>query len=67
MLELLASAIVIHGNSSGIWSPSHPHLYPYPETPVQQVVPVQQVEERYIPERPLTDGNGNPIFPHKLR
>ena len=55
MIELLASGIIIHGNANGVWSPSHPDLFPYPES----------VEERYIPETPMTDGNGNLIFPHR--
>jgi hypothetical protein len=68
MIELLASAIVIHGNADGVWSPSHPELYPPPIFSPQLGVPsVVYTEERYIPETPMTDGNENPIFPHRLR
>ena len=63
MIELLAASIIIHGNADGVWSPSHPHQYPAPVTIVLPSIP--QVEERYIPETPMTDGNGNLIFPHK--
>ena len=62
MLELLASAVVIHGDANGVWSPSHPDLFPKPVKVQQTTTPsIPQVEERYIPDTPLTDGNGNPI------
>ena len=62
MLELLASAVVIHGDANGVWSPSHPDLFPKPVEVQQTTTPsIPQVEERYIPDTPLTDGNGNPI------
>ena len=68
MIDILASGIIIHGNANGVWSPSHPELYPPPIFSPQLGVPaVVQTEERYIPETPMTDGNGNPIFPHRLR
>jgi hypothetical protein len=68
MLELIASGIVIYGNTNGLWSPSHPELYPPPVSSPQPGVPsVVYTEEPYIPEIPMTDGNGNPIFPHRLR
>ena len=63
MIQLLATAIVIQGNTNGVWSPSHPHLFPPLVASPQTVHPsFPQEEERYIPETPLTDGNGNPII-----
>ena len=63
MLELIASAIVIHGNANGVWSPTHPLMFPPPVISPQVGVPaVVHTEERYIPETPLTDDNGNPII-----
>ena len=63
MLELIASAIILQGNANGVWSPSHPHMYPPPVISPQVGAPaVVHTEERYIPETPLTDGNGNPII-----
>lgn len=68
MIELLASGIIIHGNANGVWSPSHPEMFPPPIFSPQTGVPsFVYTEEPYIPETPLTDGNGNPIFPHRLR
>ena len=64
MIDLLASGIIIHGNANGVWSPSHPHLYPNP-IPLTVFPAAQHVEERYIPETPMTDGHGNLIFPHR--
>ena len=66
MIDILASGIILHGNTNGVWSPSHPHLYPNP-IPLTVFPLGQQVEDRYIPETSMTDGNGNPIFPHRLR
>ena len=63
MVEILASSIVILGNSSGVWSPSHPQMFPPPVISPQVGVPaVIHTEERYVPETPLTDDNGNPII-----
>ena len=28
MVELIAAGIIIQGGPTGVWSPSHPHLYP---------------------------------------
>ena len=68
MIELLASGIIIHGNANGVWSPSHPAMFPPPIFSPQFGIPsVVYIEEPYIPEIPLTDGNGNSIFPHRLR
>jgi len=62
MLELIAYGIVMFGNAEGVWSPSHPHIAPPPVISPQVGVPaVIHTEERYIPETPLTDANGNPI------
>ena len=67
MIDILAAGIILHGNANGVWSPSHPDIFPYPESHAQTISsPVRQVEERYIPETPLTDGHGNLIFPHRL-
>ncbi len=67
MINILASGIILHGNASGVWSPSHPDLYPnLTEIPLTVFPSVPQIEERYIPETPMTDGYGIPIFPHKL-
>jgi len=60
MIDLLASTIILHGNNSGVWSPSHPHLYPVSIPTL--VLPSIQMEERYIPDTPLTDGNENVII-----
>ena len=63
MIEVLASSIVILGNANGVWSPSHPHMFPPSIISPQVGVPaVVYTEERYIPETPLTDDNGNPII-----
>lgn len=32
MVELIASGIVLLGNQCGVWSPSHPELYPEQST-----------------------------------
>jgi len=61
MIDILASGIILHGNANGVWSPSHPHLYPNP-IPLTVFPSVPQMEERYIPETPLTDGKGNVII-----
>ena len=55
MIDILASGIILYGNSNGVWSPSHPHMYPQPITH-------QQVEDRYVPYTPLTDENGDRII-----
>ena len=63
MIELLATTIVIYGTSNGVWSPSHPDLYPLSSTPPNIVRPsIQIIEDRYIPETPLSDDNGNIII-----
>ena len=68
MLELIAYGIIIHGNANGVWSPSHPEMFPPSIISPQVGVPsVVYTEERYTPETPMTDENGNPIFPHRLR
>lgn len=65
---LLATAIIIHGDMRGIWSPSHPHMYPQPLTPSVVVPTVPMVdlspiqEQLYIPDNILTDAHGNPII-----
>ena len=67
MIDLLASAIIIYGNSNGVWSPSHPHLFPKPSEVQQTTLPsLPQIEDRYIPDTPMTGGHGNLIFPHKV-
>jgi len=53
MMELFASAIIIYGDANGVWSPSHPHLYPQRSS---------HLEERYIPDTPLTDSYGKIII-----
>ena len=63
MIELLATTIVIYGTSNGVWSPSHPDLYPLSSTSPNIVRPsIQIIEDRYIPETPLSDNNGNIII-----
>lgn len=68
LLTIASSTIVLMGNSSGVWSPSHPDLYP---PPVQTTLPIPGVaaplpvgtfEQPYIPETPLTDENGVEII-----
>ena len=36
-----ASPIILYGDTDGVYSPSHPHLYPLPEV---------TVEYEYVPE-----------------
>jgi len=63
MIDILASGIIIHGNATGVWSPSHPHLLPIITTIPQTTLPyTPQVDDRYIPETRLTDENGNRII-----
>ena len=59
MIELLASSIIIYGNANGVWSPSHPDIYPYSE-------PSTPVEKPEIPKTSTTRGNGDIIFPQLL-
>ena len=61
MVELLAAGIIIHGGPNGVWSPSHPHMYPPPMySPSTLTVPY--VEELYVPETPLTYDDGTPVI-----
>lgn len=61
LLLIATASIVIHGNfEHGIWSPSHPELYPPPYIPI----PMEMVdmEEIYTPDVTLTDEDGNPLI-----
>ncbi len=49
MIEILASSIIIHGNAGGIWSPSHPHLYPRPEIPFVHIPPMNHQQPYVVP------------------
>ena len=68
MIATIASAaIVLYGTAThGVWSPSHPQLYPAPT--FQQIpnvlpsIPTVETEERYVPETPLTDAEGRPLI-----
>lgn len=69
LLTIASSTIVLMGNSSGVWSPSHPDLYPRPvqiTLPIPGVVaplPAGTLEELpYVPETPLTYENGEEII-----
>ena len=66
-----SSPIVLNGQLGvGLWSPSHPHIYPYPVVSTPQMTipqvdmpPIQPVYEPvYVPLTPLTDSNGNPYI-----
>ena len=56
MVEIIASGIIILGTECGVWSPSHPHLYPEPTC--------GGVEEPYVlgpGESELTYDDGTPV------
>ena len=61
LMVLAANTIILYGGPNGIYSPSHPHIYPPPMSPVVEV-PSVVVEQPYIPEYTLTDEHGTPLI-----
>ena len=69
IVTIASAAIVLYGTTThGVWSPSHPELYPAPAPAFQQIpnvlpsIPTVETEERYVPETPLTDAEGRPLI-----
>lgn len=67
IVTIASAAIVLYGTTThGVWSPSHPELYPAPAS--QQIpnvlpsIPTVEMEERYVPETPLTHEDGTPVI-----
>ena len=57
MVELIASGIIIMGTQCGVWSPSHPDLYPEPSCGY-----VEQPYELGPNESELTHEDGTPVI-----
>ena len=43
MIDILASAIILSGNQCGVWSSSHPDLYPEQNT--ECIVTVEETDD----------------------
>ena len=69
MVELIAGGIILYGNPTGVWSPSHPGPWPQIPQPQQIVLPsippTGYVEPPFVlgpGESELTYEDGNPVI-----
>ena len=66
MVELIAAGIILQGTPTGVWSPSHPHMYPPPIFPASTpTVPRGYVEPPFElgpGESELTYEDGTPVI-----
>ena len=59
VISLAANTIILYGSQPGVYSPSHPQIYPPPQV-IQ--IPSVIIEQPYTPEYTFTDELGNPYI-----
>ena len=69
MVELIAGGIILYGNPTGVWSPTHPGMYPQIPRPTEIVLPdipsLEYVEPPFVlgpGESELTYEDGTPVI-----